>query len=436
MGSTPRRQKRSSTPRLKKSSTNNTAPSADSALATVDDSRTHEDFGSAFADAFLYLPDDSELSEPAAVEDVAPVELPYLDWSSEPASANLPSGEASSTVSVDTEAPVAPVEASASAAPAKKSRRSRAKSKAADAVVERAASEPPAETPVATKAPKRPDRRKKASETPDSATAAPKPRRRKTDTIAAAPAPMPEPDPESDPQPQRVAAEVTSLVAHAPDVVEPEPQPTADPQPWVDLVLEPTPSTKTTDEWVDQVLEPVKIPLPKPRPQAVRSATAVAKPAVKSVAKTAPAAVKRTNAPATRPAGAPTSDAAPTRWWLVAVAFLLVAFLAFANRPAKGHAPLPAELLGVWTTDFWKYEKQTLELLPDTVVLTLDGPEERRYPITKVETADAGRETAVKVTYRLRAGDEKELDFLADRDPTTALRFRAHSGLVWVRYTP
>jgi hypothetical protein len=93
-------------------------------------------------------------------------------------------------------------------------------------------------------------------------------------------------------------------------------------------------------------------------------------------------------------------------------------------------------VLGVWTTDFWKYDHQTLELLPDTVVLTLDAMEEGRYPITKVETVDAGRETAVKMSYRLRTGEERELDFLADRDPTTALRFRAHSGLIWVRPTP
>ena len=72
-------------------------------------------------------------------------------------------------------------------------------------------------------------------------------------------------------------------------------------------------------------------------------------------------------------------------------------------------------------------------ILRDTVVLTLDAPDEGRYPITAVETRDGDREIAVKITYRNSRGDEKVLDFLADKDPTTALRFRAHSGLVWVK---
>jgi hypothetical protein len=61
---------------------------------------------------------------------------------------------------------------------------------------------------------------------------------------------------------------------------------------------------------------------------------------------------------------------------------------------------------------------------------------EGRFPITKVETGDAGRETAVTLSYRAANGEERVLDFLADRDPTTALRFRAHTGLIWVRPTP
>jgi hypothetical protein len=42
----------------------------------------------------------------------------------------------------------------------------------------------------------------------------------------------------------------------------------------------------------------------------------------------------------------------------------------------------------------------------------------------------------VTLSYRVQNGEERVLDFLADRDPTTALRFRAHSGLFWVRPTP
>jgi hypothetical protein len=218
--------------------------------------------------------------------------------------------------------------------------------------------------------------------------------------------------------------------------IDDEPRP--EPEPWVDLVLEPTPRTaKSTDEWVDQVLEPAKIPLPartsRPRPPRSASRTP-AKSVEKTSAKLAPkAAVKAAPVPkaATRaPDIAPVSG---TRWWLVAPVFLVLAAVLFLNRPGQKHAPVPAGALGTWTTAFWLYEHQTLEIKADTVVATLDEPEEGRYPITKVETTDAGRETSVKISYRTPAGDEKVLDFLADKDPTTALRFRAHSGLVWVR---
>jgi hypothetical protein len=207
-------------------------------------------------------------------------------------------------------------------------------------------------------------------------------------------------------------------------VVEASPAPAS--EAWVDLVLEPTPSSKTTDQWEDLVLEPAKIPIPRPRPTVARTA----KPAAKPVAKAPATAARRGTTSAAQ------GDGATTRWWIVAVAVVLLAIVAIANRPGRGHAPVPRDVLGVWTTDFWKYEDQTLEVLPDTVVLTLDEMVEGRFPITKVETGDAGRETAVTLSYRAANGEERVLDFLADRDPTTALRFRAHTGLIWVRPTP
>jgi hypothetical protein len=226
----------------------------------------------------------------------------------------------------------------------------------------------------------------------------------------------------------------------APSVVLPfiDDEPRPEPEPWVDLVLEPTPRTaKSTDEWVDQVLEPTKIPLPartsRPRPSRSTSKTPAksvertsAKPVPKAAAKAAPVPKTATRAPDIAPVSG-------TRWWLVAPVFPVLAAVLFLNRPGQQHAPVPAGALGTWTTAFWLYEHQTLEIKADTVVATLDEPEEGRYPITKVETTDAGRETSVKISYRTPAGDEKVLDFLADKDPTTALRFRAHSGLVWVR---
>lgn len=218
--------------------------------------------------------------------------------------------------------------------------------------------------------------------------------------------------------------------------IDDEPRP--EPEPWVDLVLEPTSrATRSTDEWVDQVLEPTKLPLPSrpTRSRPAKSATRTpsksiertsAKPAAKATARTVPTSKAAARAPEIAPVSG-------TRWWLVAPVFLMLAAVLFMNRPGQRHAPVPAGALGTWTTAFWLYEHQTLEIKADTVVATLDEPEEGRYPITKVETTDAGRETSVKISYRTPAGDEKVLDFLADKDPTTALRFRAHSGLVWVR---
>ena len=250
-------------------------------------------------------------------------------------------------------------------------------------------------------------------------------------------------DPETPPD------EVIAIVAS-------EPRP--EPEPWVDLVLEPTPrKARTADEWVDQVLEPTKLPFP-PRPSRARIAAAksaksakAAKAAKAAAPKTSPTiaaalatavaatATKATAVPSAKAAAAKAAaakaepSASTTRWWLVAPALLLMSVVLYLNRPGRPHAPLPAGIVGQWTTAFWLYEHQTLEIKPDTVVVTLDEPEEGRYPITRVETSDAGRETAVKISYRLASGDEKVLDFLADRDPTTALRFRAHSGLVWTR---
>lgn len=203
---------------------------------------------------------------------------------------------------------------------------------------------------------------------------------------------------------------------------------------WVDQILEPAPRTpKQTDEWVDQVLEPTKPSVPpRPRVRAEAPRTAVAKsPAAKTPAAKSPAAKSSAAAPVAAKASADTAQV--TRWWLVAPVLLVLAVLLFANRPGKSHAPVPEGVLGTWTTAFWLYEHQTLEIKPDTVVATLDDTNEGRFPITKVETTDLGRETAVKISYRNGTGDEKVLDFTADKDPTTALRFRSHSGLVWVR---
>lgn len=210
------------------------------------------------------------------------------------------------------------------------------------------------------------------------------------------------------------------------------------------------------DEWVDLVLAPTpKAPASRPRPprggtrpaksaSSARPASGKARqPALAAPATPAPIAgqratpgaagsVVRPGQPAASRPAAP--DAVPaTRWWLVVPVLVSLAILLWVNRPGQRHAPVPSGVLGTWTTTFWLYENQQLRILRDTVVVTLDEPEEGRYPITTVETADAGRETAVKIGYRLDSGDEKVLDFLADKAPTTSLRFRNHSGLVWVR---
>ena len=113
---------------------------------------------------------------------------------------------------------------------------------------------------------------------------------------------------------------------------------------------------------------------------------------------------------------------------------LLVLAVVFpGSRLVRKHAPVPVGVLGTWTTAFWLYEHQTLEIKPDTIVATLDDSDEGRFPITKVETSEADRELAVKITYQNARGNEKVIDFVADRGPTTALRFRSHAGLVWVK---
>jgi hypothetical protein len=223
----------------------------------------------------------------------------------------------------------------------------------------------------------------------------------------------------------------------------------------------PAPLPAGDDEWVDQVLEPTKVsipPRPRVRPQVTAPAAKTAtkptpkpspklplKPAqrpapaaaVKPVAK--PAAKPVGNAAVSRPAAANAgkaevaSAAAASRWWVALPVALLLALLLFVSRQGTSHAPVPVGVLGTWTTAYWLYENQTLEIKPDTVVATLDDTEEGRFPITKVETTDTGRELAVKISYQNARGEEKVIDFLADKDPTTALRFGSPTGLVWVR---
>jgi hypothetical protein len=190
-------------------------------------------------------------------------------------------------------------------------------------------------------------------------------------------------------------------------------------------------------EWVDQVLEQSKAPIsqrpPRPRPQPARS---VSKSLGKSPAKPAPKAPKIA---ATRPVASASAtkirpdSAAVTRWWLLMPVLLVLAVVFPGSRLVRKHAPVPVGVLGKWTTAFWLYEHQTIEIKPDTIVATLDDSDEGRFPITKVETAEADRELAVTITYQNARGDEKVIDFVADRGPTTALRFRSHAGLVWVK---
>ena len=455
---------------------------ANDALATVADSPAHQDFASAFGDAFLYMPDEPEALDifPAPTSgSVGSVELPFLELPYRAPSA--PDTPAEASVEAPAVAPAVapaakkprrpraksksaepidalamPAETDATAPAAKKPRRSRAKSKTAEPPVAEAleAEAPVAEAsvvqtdgpapepaPAAPITAKRGGRRKTVTaEGVDTPGAPPKPRRRKTGATKVA---QPEAAQPEAAQPEAVQPVSEPAAAH-PQPDRPAPEFTtpsrAKDDTWVDLFLETTPPARKTDQWVDLVLEPTRIPPPRPRPAVARvvkarDAQARVAPArvspVRAAQPTIPAGVKKVSAPPSRPPV--TAAPAPTRWWLVVLALLLAGGLAIVNRPGRPHAPLPAGVLGLWTTEFWKYEKQTLELLPDTVVLTLDGPEERRYPITRVETTPAGRETAVKIAYRLATGDERELDFLADQDPTTALRFRAHTGLVWTR---
>ena len=229
---------------------------------------------------------------------------------------------------------------------------------------------------------------------------------------------------------------------------------------WVERALaSPAPQPSGDDEWVDQVLEPTKVsipPRPRVRPQVAATAAKTAtkptpkpspKLALKPAQRPAPAAASRpvakpvAKAPVSRPAAANANAGkvevaaanATSRWWVALPVALLLALLLFVSRQGTSHAPVPAGVLGTWTTAYWLYENQTLEIKPDTVVATLDETEEGRFPITKVETTDAGRELAVKIFYRNARGEEKEIDLLADKDPTTALRFRSYTGLVWVK---
>lgn len=200
--------------------------------------------------------------------------------------------------------------------------------------------------------------------------------------------------------------------------------PFIEPEPWVDLVLEPTP-----------------LPAAKPRPQVrkasgksadKRTGKTAAKPAAKPAGK---ARVDSPVSPKPATAGTPATVVTPRLMGILAAGLVAIIIVALLLRPSSGHAPLPEGLLGSWTTMYMRYEGQTLEFLPDTVVLTLDNADEGRYPILAVETAPAGRETSVLVTYRDMFG-EKRLDFLADEEPTTALRFRDPDGLIWVRPKP
>jgi hypothetical protein len=275
------------------------------------------------------------------------------------------------------------------------------------------------------------------------------------DAFLYTPEPEPEPEPASAPEPTFDSKFETTFEGGAEPVAEVESAQPVTAETPVDLpfivdipreVVAPE-EVKAAAEWVDQVLEPTKVvspPRPRERAATVRpAARAAAKAAPRSSAKAAksPAAALEAalnpslaSKPAAKPSARSASDAAPaTRWWLVLPVFLVAAVLLFANRPGKKHAPVPEGVLGTWTTAFWLYEHQTLEIKPDTVVATLDETDEGRFPITAVETSDAGRELLVKITYRNDRGDEKVLDFLADKEPTTALRFRAHSGLVWVK---
>jgi hypothetical protein len=74
--------------------------------------------------------------------------------------------------------------------------------------------------------------------------------------------------------------------------------------------------------------------------------------------------------------------------------------------PLAGPDPVPAELVGSWTTDDTRYAGRLLELTPEALILRASAREGTEYAVRRVQRRQIAQGSAyVITTYSERAGD-------------------------------
>ncbi len=126
-------------------------------------------------------------------------------------------------------------------------------------------------------------------------------------------------------------------------------------------------------------------------------------------------------------------------WSLLAVT-LVGAGTLWAYKPTN--EPIPAEVLGVWSTDAAQYAGRTLEITQNTLIFKSSRPglspyavarAAVRYSIDRVTTMSSGRERTLYTIEYMSGGRPGVFSFYSSSHPHHAIRFKNQPTMEWTR---
>lgn len=130
-----------------------------------------------------------------------------------------------------------------------------------------------------------------------------------------------------------------------------------------------------------------------------------------------------------------TAAASPRKWARLVLALSAVILIPLALQrepPQVASAPLPAGVLGIWSTDDPRYSNRTFEIGSGHIAFKHGdrADDQSLHQIAGVEAVQMGDSSLFRIKY-LEAGGTYELEFKFSRFPKPGIRFTHQEEFVW-----